>query len=218
VSVGYRSVSRYLTLAASGPLTLALVAPGATSCATPLFVADVTLDPGKLSTVAVVGRTSADAGDEQLALVAFIDDRITVPDQARVRMVHAAFGTAGGRAAAAALSARASGSTTLRLADVIAPKKAGAPSATVPVDSLGYATIAPLPSPAQLAVGAAAVGSPPANDASADSWVSQAAELDLRGGSLHTGFILSSDEQPYEVLWCTDTALAGDRALCAIVR
>lgn len=218
-SVGYRNVSRYLTLGASGPLTIALVAPGATSCATPLLSGDVTLDPGKLSTVAIIGHPGEDAGDTQLSLVAFIDDRSTVPDQARVRMVHAALGTSSGRGPSSLLAVRASGATTLPLADLLEPRKVAAPSATVPVDSLGYATITPLPSPAQLAVGAAAGSGPPAADASVDSWVSAAGELDLRGGSLHTGFVLSGGEQqPYEVLWCTDTALAGDRTLCTIVR
>lgn len=217
-SVGYRTVSRYLTLGSSGPLTLALVAPGSTSCATPLFTADVTLDPGKLSTVAIVGRPDDDAGDARLALVAFIDDRMTEAEKARVRMVHAALGHTSGRAAAGAIAVRASGSTTLPLADRVEPKQAGTPSASVPVDSLGYATIAPLPSPAQLAVGAASGGSPSTNDAATDSWVSQAGELDLRGGSLHTGFVLSADDQPYEVLWCTDTAVAGDRTPCTLVR
>jgi hypothetical protein len=87
----------------------------------------------------------------------------------------------------------------------------------VPVDSLGYATLEPVPSPAQLAVGAAA--SPMASDASSDSWVSQAGSLDLRGGSLHTGFVLSGGEaQPFEVLWCTDTSTTGDVTTCALVR
>jgi hypothetical protein len=218
-SVGYRTVSRYLTLGASGPLSIALVAPGATSCATRLFVADVTLDPGKLSTVAIVGRPGEDAGDPPLAIVAFIDDRMTVADKARVRMVHTAFGTSGGRAPAGALAVRASGATTLPLAELVEPGKVAASSAVVPVDSLGYATIAPLPSPAQLAVSAAAGAGPTApSDASADSWLSAAGELDLRGGTLHTGFILSSEDQPYEVLWCTDTATSGSRALCSIVR
>lgn len=218
-SVGYRTVSRYLTLGASGPLTIGLIAPGATSCATIILSADVTLDPGKLFTVAILGHAAADAGDTQLALVAFIDDRTTVPDHARVRMVHAALGTGAGRAPSGLLAVRASGATTIPLADLVEPKKAAAPSATVPVDSLGYATITPLPSPAQLAVGAAAGSAPPAADAAVDSWVSVAGELDLRGGSLHTGFVLSSDDQqPYEVLWCTDTALAGERTLCTLVR
>jgi hypothetical protein len=214
--VGYRTVSRYLALDASGPLTIALVAPGSTSCATPLFTADVTLDPGKLSTVAILGRAAPDAGDGALALVSFIDDRMTVASKARVRMIHAALGTET-RSPAGALSVRASSSQTVTVAERVEPKTAASPSATVPVDSLGYATIEPVPSPAQLAVGAAA--SPMANDASSDSWVSQAGSLDLRGGSLHTGFVLSGgEEQPFEVLWCTDTSTTGDLTTCTVVR
>jgi hypothetical protein len=218
-SVGYRSVSRYLTLEASGPLTIALIAPGATSCAAPLFTADVTLDPGKLSTVAIVGILDGDAGAAPLALVAFTDDRTTTSAMARVRMIHAALGIPGGRQAAGTLAVRASSAQTVTIAEQLEPRKAGAPSAAVPVDSLGYATLAPIPSPAQLAVGAAAVPGPATTDAASDSWVSQAGALDLRGGSLHTGFVLTGDgQQPFEVLWCTDTSTSGDRTTCVLVR
>ena len=218
-SVGYRTVSRYLTLDASGPLTIALIAPGATSCATPLFTADVTLDPGKLSTVAVVGLSDTDASGSALSLVAFTDDRETVPAMTRVRMIHAALGGPGGRAASGALSVRAASSQTVTVADHVDPRKAGAPSAVVPVDSLGYATLAPVPSPAELAVGAADMTGPPTTDASSDSWVSQASELDLNGSTLHTGFVLTGgDQQPYEVLWCTDTSTTGDLTTCTLVR
>lgn len=218
-NVGYRTVSRYLNLSAAGPLTIALIAPGATSCATPLFTADVTLDPGKLSTVAIVGRVDNDGGSDALALVAFVDDRMTMPGKARVRMIHAALGvSATNRPPSDALSVRVTSSQTLSVADRIEPKKAASPSATVPVDSLGYATIGALPSPAQLAVGAAP-GTTTMGDAGIDSWVSKSGELDLRGGSLHTGFVLSADEQqPFEVLWCTDTSTSGERTTCKLVR
>jgi hypothetical protein len=215
-SIRYRSVSRYLTLSASGPLTIALIAPGSTSCATPLFTADVTLDPGKLATVAIVGRPDADAADMALSLVAFIDDRTTTADKARVRMIHAASGNAT-HEPAGALAVRASSSQTVTIAERVEPKKAASPSETVPVDSLGYATIAPVPSPAQLAVGAAAGSS--ASDAATTSWVSQPGALDLRGGSLHTGFVLTGElQQPFEVLWCTDTSTSGDTTTCTLVR
>lgn len=217
-SVNYRTVSRYLTLGASGPLTIALVAPGATSCATPLFIADVTLDPGKLSTVAITSEAKGDGGAAGLALVAFIDDRMTLPNKSRVRMIHAALGTSAKRTSADALSVRTSGgSQTVSVADRVEPKRAASPSASVPIDSLGYATLAPVPSPAQLAVGAAA--SPTASDASIDAWVSDAVDLGLRGASLHTGFILTGEGKPsFEVLWCTDTSTSGDRTTCSLVR
>jgi len=213
-AVTYRSVSRYLTLDAAGPLTIALVSPGSTSCASPLFIADVTLDPGKLATVALVGLAAPDGGAD-LSLVAFIDDRTTMPDKGRVRMINAAFGTAPAPIAPAALAVRAVGAQTITLATRVEPKKAAAASTTVPVDALGYATVDPLPSPAQLAVGAAADSSA---DAAVDSWVSSAAELLLRGGSLHTGFILSGDARPFEVLWCMDTSTSGELTTCELVR
>ena len=217
-SVTYRTVSKYLQLDASGPLQIALVAPGATSCATPLFIADVTLDPGKLSTVAIVGRQDGDAGNTQLALVAFTDDRMTTPEKARVRMIHAASGKSAGREASGALAARAAaGAQTVTIAERVEPKKAASPSAMAPVDTLGYATVVPIPSPAQLAVGPAATPAP-GGDASADSWVSAAGVLGLTGGSLHTGFILTGDNDPFEVLWCTDTSTSGERTTCALVR
>lgn len=214
-AVAPRTVSRYLSLEAAGALTLAIVAPGATSCASPIFSGDVTLDPGKLSTVALVGVRADDASSEvALGLVSFIDDRSTVPDKARVRMIHAALG-AGARPASGALAVRAVGAQTLVVAERLEPRRASAPSTMVPVDALGYSTIAPVPAPAQLAVGAApAIGS----DASVESWVSQAGELGLQGGSLHTGFVLTGDATPFEVLWCTDTSTSGELTTCAVVR
>jgi hypothetical protein len=217
-AVIYGTVSKYLTLDAAGPLEIELVAPGATSCATPLFVADVTLDPGKLSTVAIVGRHDAtDAGASTLALVAFTDDRTTIPSKARVRMIHAALGKVGGREASGPLAVRAQAAQTVTIAERVEPKKAASPSAAVPVDALGYATILPLPSPTHLAVGAAANTTPGVDASSVDSWVSNAAELGMSGSSLHTGFIVTGDNKPFQVLWCTDTSTSGDETTCALV-
>lgn len=214
-SVAPRTVTRYLTLEASGALTIALVTPGATSCASPIFTADVTLDPGKLSTVAIVGRHGTDAGSaDSLGLVAFIDDGATLPAKARVRMVHAALGTAT-RPGSPALAARAVGAQTVTVASRIEPRKIAAPSTTIPVDSLGYAAIAPVPAPAQLAVGGAeAVGM----DAAVEGWVSEAGDLGLTGASIHTGFIVTGTTTPFEVLWCTDTSTVGDLTACKLVK
>jgi hypothetical protein len=217
-AIDFRTVSRYLTLDAAGPLTIALVAPGSTSCTTPLLSADVTLDPGKLATVAIVGHLSDDGGAGTLGLVAFIDDRTVAPSTARVRMINAALGAAGADAATDApnaLAVRAVGAQTLTLAERVEPKRAGSPSSNVPVDSLGYATVLPVPSPARLAVGAA---SDTRSDAAVDSWVSEAGELGLVGSSLHTGFVLTGSVGPYEILWCTDTSTSGDHTTCALVR
>jgi len=168
---------------------------------------------------AVAGPDDGERAECDVALVAFTDDRETKPAMTRVRMIHAALGGPGGRAASGALSVRASSSQTVTVADHVDPKKAGASSAVVPVDSLGYATLAPVPSPAQLAVGAADMIGPATTDASSDSWVSQPSELDLNGSTLHTGFVLTGgDQQPFEVLWCTDTSTTGDLTTCTLVR
>jgi hypothetical protein len=213
-SVAPHTVTRYLTLESSGALTIALVPPGATSCVSPLFTADVTLDPGKLSTVAIVGRYGVETSDDGLGLVAFIDDGATLPAKARVRMVHAALGN-GPKPASPALAARAVGAQTLTVATRIEPRKIASPSTTIPVDSLGYAAIAPVPAPAQLAVGGAdALGM----DAAVEGWVSQAGDLGLTGASLHTGFIVTGTSTPFEVLWCTDTSTTGDLTVCKLVK
>lgn len=214
-AVSYRSVSRYLTLDAAGPLTIALVSPGSTSCATPLFMADVTLDPGKLATVAIVGLAGTDGGSADRGLVAFIDDRTTEVNKARVRMINAAFG-AQAAPSSAPLAVRAVGGQTVTLAPHVEPRKAAAASASVPIDVLGYGTVDPLPSPAQLAVGAAADTT---TDAAVDSWVSTAGELHLQGGSLHTGFVLTGESgKAFEVLWCTDTSTSGELTTCELVQ
>ncbi|MBX3186297.1 MAG: DUF4397 domain-containing protein [Labilithrix sp.] len=213
-AVAYRSVSRYLTLAAAGPLTIALVPAGASSCASLIFSADVTLDPGKLATVAIMGSRDADGGESALGLAGFVDDRATEPDKSRVRIVHAATGTAS-RAASPAIAVRAVGAKVVPVAERVEPRKASSASSTVPVDSLGYATITPVPSPAQLAVGPAPDTSA---DGAADSWMSLPGELGLRGAALHTGFVLTADDQSFEILWCTDTSTSGERTTCQLVR
>lgn len=213
-SVGYRTVSRYVTLGTAGPLTIALVARGSSSCANPIFSADVTLDPGKLATVIIVGRRESDAGDTTLTLARLVDDRATIPDKSRVRIVHAATGRAD-RAPASPIAVRAVGAKTVPIAERVEPKKASSASSTVPVDALGYATITPVPDPAQLAIGAAPDTSP---DGAAESWLSQPGELGLSGAALHTGFVLTGKDQPFEVLWCTDTSTTGDQTTCRLVR
>ncbi|MDB4943986.1 MAG: hypothetical protein JWP97_3520 [Labilithrix sp.] len=223
-AVAYREVSRYLTLGASGPLTFALVTRGATSCASPILVADVTLDVGKLATVALLGlgpAPSADAGDGAAgdagtrALVAFVDDKQTEPRKARVRIINAAFGTTAAPTEGTPLAVRAVGTGTLTVAERVLPRHAGEPSSAIPVDALGYATLDVLPSPAGLAASSAAGTTP---DASVDSWVSAFGELHLEGASLHTGFVLTGDGAPLEIVWCSDPSTTGDLTTCERVR
>lgn len=206
-----RTVSRYLVLPAAGPLTLAVVRGGASSCANPLATGDVTLDPGKLTTVVVLGTREGE-GATALGVTAFVDDRRTEPDKARVRLVNAALGD--GTRAPSALAVRAVAGTTTVLADRIEPRKKGAASMTIPVDELGYATVAPVPPPTTLAIGPAADTSA---DAAPEPWQSAATDLELVGGSLHTGFVVS-EGTAFAVLWCADTRTAGDRTACSLVR
>lgn len=212
-AVAPRAVTAYLTLAAAGSVRIAIVARGAASCTDRIVETDVTLDPGKLVTVALLGSGAVyDAGNldevRALGLVAFTDDRSTIADKARVRVVHAALaGTL------PSLAVRAVGAIAVPLADVVAPRHAASASATIPVDALGYATAAPLASPA-------AIGVDPVADADGGgaSWQSAPADLGLSGGSLHTAFVVTGTSAPYAVLWCTDTSLTGDQTTCALLK
>jgi hypothetical protein len=213
--IGYRSVSTYTTLSEAGPITIALVPRGANTCANPIYQEDLTLDAGKLSTVVLLGR-GVDAGVSSLALVALTDDRTTDADKARVRLVHAALGTAA-RGPSGTLAARAIAGQVVDLAEAIEPKHASSQSASVPVDELGYATVAPVPPPAALGVSERASASD-AGDAGTSSWASDARDLGLSGGSLHTGFVLTGENAPFEVLWCTDTSTSGERTACDLIQ
>lgn len=191
-SLGFGEVLPYVTLAESGPMTLALVAAGSTSCSSPLATADVTLDPGKLHTVVFFGLP-VDGGPRPLA--AFVDDPVTVGGRARVRVLHAAsrFGP---------LAARVATSTTTLLAERVEPRSVPSPSAVVPVDALGYATVAPVTGPASLAIDFF--------DGAQAPWQSAPQDLELAGGSLHTAFVLD-DGAEIDVLWCADERTACTR-------
>lgn len=203
-TLAYREVSRYVTLDGSGPLTLAVV-PAGRPCGASMIVADVTLDPGKLNTVMLAGSATSDAGDA-LGVTAFTDDRTTIPTSARVRVIHAALGPD-----AVPIAVRASSGITVDLAARVEPRHTGTASTTV--DAFGYATIAPLPSPATIAVSPAE-----ASDGGTPGWQSMPAPLDLRGESLHTAFVLTGEGAPYEVLWCTDTSTSGDNTTCVLLK
>lgn len=210
----YRSVSKYQNLQAAGPITIAILEAGATSCANPLTTVDVTLDPGKLSTVALFGQP-ADGG-VALDVVAFTDDRSTQPDKIRVRVVHAALGAVN-VAGAGPLVVRAVAAKTTVLTDHVEPRHAAAPSEAVMVDALGYVTAGPVPAPVSIAIGPATTGG--GTDAGFDPWQSKGADLELVGGSLHSAFVLSGPiSSSFEVLWCADMTTEGNQTACQLVR
>lgn len=204
-SLSYRDVSRYVELASSGTLTIAIVPAGA-PCGQSLVTGDVTLDPGKLSTVMFSGIAGSDAGD-QLAVTSFVDDHGTDPQHASVRIIHAALGPN-----AVPIAVRASAGDTIDLAAVVEPRKAGSASTTV--NALGYATIAPVPNPASIAVAPIAI----TDSGPTPGWQSTATTLDLHGNTVHTGFVLAGENAPYEVLWCADTSTLGELGACLLVK
>ncbi len=212
-SIVHRTVSKYVTLNVAGPLTVAIVGAGATSCASPLFTGDVTLDPAKLSTVVFFGGPGSDGG-QMLSLAAFTDDRTTADDKARVRVIHAALGTKT-KEGTGPIALRAVAAATTPLADRVEPKRASTASQTVPVDALGYASVAPIAPPTSLVIGPASSGE--LGDASVDPWQSQASDLGLVGGSLHTAFVLSG-EQAHVILWCADKSTRGSLSACTLLR
>jgi hypothetical protein len=210
----FRTVSKYLDLEAVGPVTIAIVEAGARSCSDALVRGTVTLDPGKLTTVALFGRR-ADGGSE-LEIASFTDDRSTTPYAIRARVIHAALGTKT-VAGAGPLAVRVVAARTTVLADRVELRNAATPSDAISVDSLGYVTAPPIPPPASIAIGPAT--SSAGADASFDPWMSQPRDLDLRGDSLHTAFVLTGDrEASFEVLWCADTTTAGAQTSCQVVR
>jgi hypothetical protein len=214
VALGYQSVSKYFTLEVAGTLTIAIIASGASSCATPIATGKVTLDPGKLSTVTVMPGPMADGGID-FSVVAFTDDRTTLSDKARVRVIHAALGD---RKVpdAGALAVRVIAGQTTVLADRVEPRSASSPSQAVPVDGLGYTTQSPVAPPAAIGIGLASTGG--GLDAGVMSWRSATRDLELRGGSLHTAFVVNGSPSGFQVIWCTDTSTERERTTCALVR
>lgn len=235
-SASYRSVSKYLNLEAAGPITMAIVAAGSPTCANAIVTGTVTLDPGKLSTVVITGAgkgsvtgtddggadAASDAGATSdaspLEISAFTDDRTTASDKMRVRVIHAALGTSS-VASAGALGVRVTttGSVTTVLTDRVEPRRASSPSQGIPVDGLGYATAAPMPPPTSITIGPASTDG--GADAGFEPWQSaKAIDLDLRGGSLHTAFVLTGDRtSSFEVVWCADTTTTADQTTCIVV-
>lgn len=194
----FGDVSRYFSLESAGPITISIVPAGSTSCgsATALATASVTLDPGKNATVVFFGEAT-DGGPKPIA--AFVDDTNTVGGRARIRIIHGAEGFG-------AFAARVATTGTALLAERVDPRRTGAPSALVPVDTLGYATIAPIDASAALALDFFDGGAPP--------WQSATRDLGLVGGSLHTAFAVKDGSGSVDVVWCADEQSAFDRTSC----
>lgn len=96
--LAYGSVTRYLEIEAQ-KYDVRIVAPGATSCDTAVGgLADITnlpvLEAGGKATVAAIGRLDA-ATSQPFRLAAFVDDSDVTFGKSKLRVIHAAPGTAG---------------------------------------------------------------------------------------------------------------------------
>jgi hypothetical protein len=101
------------------------------------------------------------------------------------------------------------------LAEKHEPREVSAASQVGPIDELGFATITPVAPPASFGIALLLPidGGPPLS-----SWQSAPVDLDLRGDSLHTGFVLDGPDGGFEVLWCADRTTTAELTACIRVR
>ncbi len=94
--MSYGEITSSVRIDATGTFDIALVDAGSTTCQSPKFVAQVTVDAGKHATLALVGLLSATGSDADparaLSIVSFTDDAQLDLANARVRLIHTALG------------------------------------------------------------------------------------------------------------------------------
>lgn len=203
-SLAYRAVTGYAAAVATGTVEIAIVLAGS-SCAESLVVGNVTLDPGKRTTIVLLGRRDVDGGAAALGLVGLVDDRTPADGGARVRVVHAALRA---DAAPSPILVRVVADPPRLLAERVEPRRVALPSDTV--DALGYTTVLPLTEPASLAVTSL-------DDAGSLPWESGKTALGLAAGDVRTAFVLP-DGDAFEAVICDDTRATSDDAACVVVR
>jgi hypothetical protein len=194
-----------VVLPTAGTFDIAIVAGRQSSCVSARTVGTVTLDASKSATVVLMGLSQLDSGPDALGIVAFTDAP-PAPQNARVRLIHAALGSAS-EPPAPALSVSAG--VTL-LAGEVDPGKASTPSTTPAVDALGYTTLASL---GETSVSLATVG-----DAATMHWAAPPMNLDVGQGSVHTGIIVSLDQGALGIAWCSDVNVTGSAPVCTLLR
>jgi hypothetical protein len=205
--VGFGQASDVETLPAIGTLDIALVAPYQLSCTAPRFVGRVTLDPGKVATVVIMGLKTTDAPrGSALQLKAFTDE--PPGETAHVRIIHAALGS-GSDGTAPPLSVQAG---NVLIAPEVDPGDAAATSASPAVDTLGYAPAPAFSSPAPIELGTL----DDAGDASARTWTTPFFDLGILPGTSHTGFVVSLGRGALGVVWCGDPLLETTTAPCVL--
>ncbi|MBK6463837.1 MAG: hypothetical protein IPF92_22965 [Myxococcales bacterium] len=223
VGVSFLTASQYVSVEGSGTVEIAMVAAGSGSCAQPLAVGTITLEPGKLKTAVVhltgplspdagnadsgtatadAGPTDAgaDAGRAAAGVAAFDDAPDVFPNRATLRLIYA---SAGVKPLTATLYATRT--TTL---GTLAPLSAlRAESDAAPVDTLGYASVDPGPPPTTLGLRDEGAPSPS---------LSAQADLGLTGGSLHTAFVVRDGDKS-AILYCNDVNTVGPRTQCFVL-
>jgi hypothetical protein len=228
------TLSRYIDLRGGGTFEFAIVAAGLGSCGTPYLTQQVTLDPGKSTTV-VLTRTpglSADAGIEAggvgeageagargvpgagaLTLLSFVDESDARSGAARTRFINVARSPSSGEGVVVReVDVLDQADKAWRLAALIDPDAVSSPSSSPPfVDALGYhESVAIDPPEATISSRKAlrvATGDAGGEVSSTSDWQS----LDLSSASVHTGFLAASGG--LAVLWCDDRA-AGPLGAC----
>jgi hypothetical protein len=211
VGLSFPDVTTWFTVQTSGAFEIAVVSASDGSCSTPRARQRITLDPGKRTTVALLGLFGADSGAAtSLDLIAFTDDITPAPGAARSRFIHAALGTSKLAPAPSYAVEAVDGPTVVPLAARVEPKKAAAATTTEPaVDTLGYHAGQPL------ALGAIRLDAVDAIDAGPATWTSAVHTLDMSASTTHTGFLVTEPTGKLAVLWCNDTAATPS---CALLR
>jgi hypothetical protein len=201
----FGTMSPDVLLPSAGTFDIAVVAAGQTSCAARRLAGTVTLDAGKRATVVLMGLAALDSGPDALTIVAFTDAPLD-PQTARVRMIHAALGTAS-EPATGPLSVKA-GDTAI--AAEVDPMMTSTPSTTPAVDALGYSTLSAFVPPTVLQLGT--VG-----DAAPGHWTTAGSDLAVEPGTSHTGIIVSLGQGDLGIAWCGDAPTNRGAATCAVL-
>ena len=186
-------VSPVISLSTPGTLEIAIVDGDHPTCNSPLVSATLTLDAGKTAWLAVVGK-AADGGASSLAVKRYVVD--TRPDElrARVRVVHAA------AEHPVPLDLSVSSEQITPLARGVLPYATTLTGVNPPLDSLGYASVAPVAPPTMFVV---SPSEPALAVDGGSTWTSAFTDLSLTAGSVHTAFV--TDEGPsYAIVSCSE--------------
>jgi hypothetical protein len=231
----FGQVSSYLSVALAGTMYVSIVRGGSTTCGESLTpMRRVTLDPGKLYTLAVLrtGGLDGDAGltdggnvrdgavdahieaaaaELALSVVVLTDEPEVSASFARARFFNGLLSSDGSAAPPVSVSA-VEGASSVALALDVPSLAVAAESPSAPaVDSLGYWQGSPLVSttPIGLRVAPIAVLH---GDSGSFGWVfASTSSFDLQhAASNHSGFLVGNPGPQVALVWCDDGASIAD--------